>query len=201
MPNPPEQPRNEANQLLEATIDLLLRDGLGDTSMRAIAARIGTSHRMLNYHFGGAEGFWDAVLAAARRRQQDAFKRLVDMGAAPDLPGFWINFISPGQLPMGRLMFEVFGRALSNSASQKKSLERMFVSWQDVLYPLLMQRFACDEQNARALAQLQVAVLRGLLMDVLATGDVAGTQRAINLFDAMQIGHFAKGRSPDGQTT
>lgn len=191
MSNPPELPRYETHKLLEAAVDLLLCEGLGDTSMRVIAARIGTSHRMLNYHFGSADGFWDAVLATARRRQQEAFKRLVDLGSAPDLPSFWMNYSAPAQLPMGRLMFEVFGRMLSDSANSEALIEPMFLSWLDVLYPLLMQRFSCDEQQARALARLQVAVLRGLLMDLLATGDAAGTQRAIDLFDAMQAGHFA----------
>lgn len=159
--------------------------------MRTIAARIGTSHRMLNYHFGSAGGFWDAVLAAARRRQQEAFRRMVELGAAPDLPSFWTSFSAPAQLPLGRLMFEVYGRALSDPDRQRASLERMCVSWLDVLSPLLKQRFSCDEQEARSLARLQVAVLRGLMMDLLATGDVAGTQRAVHLFDAMQVGHFA----------
>jgi AcrR family transcriptional regulator len=192
MPHLPELPRHEAHKLLDAAVDMLLSEGLGDTSMRAIAARIGTSHRMLNYHFGGADGFWDAVLAAARQRQQEAFKRMVDLGAAPDLPSFWMNYSAPGQLPMGRLMFEVFGRTLSATSSAKGLMEPMFVSWLEVLSPLLMQRFSCDEPEARALARLQVAVLRGLLMDLLATGDAAGAQQAIQMFDSMQAGHFAK---------
>lgn len=201
MSNSPAPHKNEAHKLLQAVVDVLLREGLGDTSMRAIATRIGTSHRMLNYHFGSADGFWDAVLAAARQRQQDVFKRMVDLGAAPDLPSFWINYSAPAQLPMGRLMFEVFGRTLSAPSSAKASMEPMFVSWLDVLYPLLMQRFSCDEQQARALARLQVAVLRGLLMDLLATGDAEGAKQAIHLFDAMQAGHFATtARSRRGKT-
>src|SRR5262245_26432626 len=47
------------NDLLAAIVEHLRREGLGDQSLRSIATAVGTSHRMLVYHFGSK----DALLA------------------------------------------------------------------------------------------------------------------------------------------
>ena len=43
-------------RLLDAAIEHFGRHGIGDTSLRGIAEAVGTSHRMLIYHFGSREG-------------------------------------------------------------------------------------------------------------------------------------------------
>jgi len=47
------QPRD---RLLAAAVDQAIRGGIADLSLRELAAAIGTSHRMLLYHFGSREG-------------------------------------------------------------------------------------------------------------------------------------------------
>ena len=48
-------------RLLEAAVDHFGRHGIGDTSLRGIAEALGTSHRMLIYHFGSREGLLSEV--------------------------------------------------------------------------------------------------------------------------------------------
>ena len=47
--------------LLDQVVDHFVAEGMGDLSLRKIAAAIGTSHRMLLYHFGSREGLLAAV--------------------------------------------------------------------------------------------------------------------------------------------
>ena len=63
--------------LLERTIGYLAEHGVIDVSLRALAAAIGTSHRMLIYHFGSKDGLFVAVVRAVEARQRAAFSDLV----------------------------------------------------------------------------------------------------------------------------
>lgn len=56
-----ERPRE---RLLEAAIHYVMSRGVSDLSLREIAAAIGTSHRMLIYHFGSKEGLFVAIIRA-----------------------------------------------------------------------------------------------------------------------------------------
>ena len=51
-------------RLLAAAVDQAMRGGIADLSLRELAAAIGTSHRMLLYHFGSREGLLVAVARA-----------------------------------------------------------------------------------------------------------------------------------------
>lgn len=48
-------------RLLDAVVAKALSTGIGELSLRELAAAIGTSHRMLVYHFGSREGLLAAV--------------------------------------------------------------------------------------------------------------------------------------------
>ena len=52
------------DRLLAAAVGQARRGGIGDLSLRELAAAIGTSHRMLLYHFGSREGLLTAVARA-----------------------------------------------------------------------------------------------------------------------------------------
>ena len=54
------------DRLLEAAVQHALKKGIVDLSLREIALEIGTSHRMLVYHFGSREGLLVAVVREAR---------------------------------------------------------------------------------------------------------------------------------------
>ena len=52
-------------------------------------------------------------------------------------------------------------------------------------------------ETARTIARLQVAVGRGLLLDVLATGDVREVDAAMRYFQEMLLGRLAGPPPPD----
>ena len=56
-------------QLLEALIEEFAAGGIGDRSLREVAAAVGTSHRMLLHHFGSREDLLVAIVEGVERRQ------------------------------------------------------------------------------------------------------------------------------------
>ncbi len=53
------------DRLLAAAVDQAMNGGIADLSLRELASAVGTSHRMLLYHFGSREGLLVAVTNAA----------------------------------------------------------------------------------------------------------------------------------------
>src|SRR4051812_19380402 len=103
------------SKLLAAAVDYVVEHGLAGLSLRELAAAIGTSHRMLIYHFGSKEGLVVAVVQAVEAAQLD---QLEDLAADPDVPQrramrmMWKRFTDPAMWPHERLFFEVYSQAL-----------------------------------------------------------------------------------------
>ena len=72
---------NAKEQLLDRVLEHFTRDGLGDLSLRQIAAAVGTSHRMLLYHFGSKDGLLVDIVQAVEARTRAQF--------ADDAPRPW----------------------------------------------------------------------------------------------------------------
>ena len=73
---PSESPRD---RLLSALVEYAAAHGLADASLRELAAAVGTSHRMLLYHFGSREG-----VVAAEPVRLDAEIALIDERGGED---------------------------------------------------------------------------------------------------------------------
>src|SRR5829696_4624572 len=96
-------PRGSARErLLDAAIDHIASRGISDLSLRELAAAIGTSHRMLIHHFGGAEGLRVAIVREVEQRQREA---LADVVPDPSLPvadgmrAWWRHISAPALWP------------------------------------------------------------------------------------------------------
>jgi AcrR family transcriptional regulator len=178
------------DRLLAAVIDRLTGHGLGDESLRGLAAAIGTSHRMLIYHFGSKEGLLIEVVREMERRQLAALADLAaELDAEPALGladvtrRLWRRVSDPALWPAERLFFELYGAALQGRDGTTPFLDNIVESW---LAPLtaLLERHGTPPEVARADARLGLAATRGLLLDLLATGDRAGVDAALERFVA-----------------
>jgi AcrR family transcriptional regulator len=167
-------------QLLERTIGYLAEHGVIDVSLRALAAAIGTSHRMLIYHFGYKDGLFVAVVRAVETRQRAAFSDLV-VSSGDSLSDvarqFWRRLSDPALAPHERLFFEMYGQALQGRPYAAPLLDGIVDSWLGPMTDVLRQT-GISEDLARAEARLGIAVIRGLLLDLLATGDADGATAA-----------------------
>jgi AcrR family transcriptional regulator len=169
-------------RLLEGAVTHVAEHGVGDLTLRGLAAALGTSHRMLLYHFGSRDGLLVAIAAEVERQQREALADL-DVTGAPDevMRAMWARLSDPELWPFERLFFELYARALQGDPGAAPFLEGIVEDW---IAPLATSGVAAGipEEQARAEARLGLAVYRGLLLDLLATGDHEGVTAAVERF-------------------
>ena len=160
-------------RLLAAAMEHVAQRGVGDLSLRALAAALGTSHRMLSYHFGSREGLLVEIIRTVEAQQRLALADLLtEPGAswAETMRRMWRRVADPALWPNERLFFEVYAQALQGSPHALPLLDGIVDSWVEPLTELAVAH-GRPEAEARAEARLGVAATRGLLLDLLATGD------------------------------
>src|SRR4051812_15703846 len=166
-------------RLLAAAMEHVAKHGVGDLSLRGLAAALGTSHRMLIYHFGSREGLLVAVIRAVEAQQRAALAgMLLDKPAGETTQRLWHGLADPAMLPSVRLFFEVYVQALQGHEHAQPMLDRIVDSWVEPLARIGVAS-GVPEARARAEARLGVAVTRGLLLDLLATADRPGVDAAM----------------------
>ncbi|GHF12393.1 hypothetical protein GCM10014715_80120 [Streptomyces spiralis] len=165
------------DRILDACVDHALANGLPDR-LEPFAAAAGTSPRMLIYHFGSRDALLRETLGRARRRQRDFVGKL--LCPQPDEPYLttlrraWLVMTGPG----GRPYLSMFGK-LREDAQQQLWPGFRREATTDWLQPL--------EDGMRSigrpeLATLVLAVVRGLIMDLEATGDAPRVDQAFDDF-------------------
>jgi AcrR family transcriptional regulator len=161
-------------QLLRAVSSYLLEHGLAGLSLRPLAAAIGTSPRMLLYHFGSKEQLLTDALVELRVWQRDTVTAWSDAADDANLAAVladgWSWLTAPQTRPFLRLFFEVYALALQDASAFPGFLDRAVADWMSLLEPSL-RRVGLSPARARNEATLLIAAYRGLLLDLLATGD------------------------------
>jgi len=176
------QPRD---RLLAGAVEQAMRGGIADLSLRELAAAIGTSHRMLLYHFGSREGL---LVAVARAVEEAERARFLSWGVtADDARRFWARLSDPALWPAERLFFELYVQALLGRLGDEQFLESTVEGWIAPVAAAMVQAGA-GEAAARVDARLGIAVVRGLLLDLLATGDRDGVTEAYDRFVRLYAG-------------
>jgi AcrR family transcriptional regulator len=158
--------------------------GVGDLSLRGLAAALGTSHRMLIYHFGSREGLLIEVIRAVEEQQREATaEALLDAGASPAdaTRRMWRRLADPALWPNERLFFEIYTQALQGHPHALPLLEGIVDDWVEPVARILVAQGRAEDE-ARAEARLGVAVVRGLLLDLLATGDREAVDAAMERY-------------------
>jgi AcrR family transcriptional regulator len=167
-------------RLLAAAVEQAMRGGIADLSLRELAAAIGTSHRMLLYHFGSREGLLTAVAQAVEEAQRAVVSEWGITSA--NSRRLWQHFSDPRLWPAERLFFELYAHALLGRPGTEGFLDNAIEPWVSALTPAFVRETGLDEATARAEARLAVAVTRGLLLDLLATGDRVAVTEAFERY-------------------
>ena len=176
MPRPPDDRRR--SELLDSLIEAFASGGIGDRSLREIGEAVGTSHRMLLHHFGSREELLLTLVEEVERRQASMLEVLpADPAAA--VAAMWADVRRPELRPLERLFFECYARAAQGEAPFARMLPAAVTGWLDEV----------DERSHgtadQALVRLSLAVTRGLLLDLVATGDDEGVDAAAARFVAL----------------
>lgn len=176
MARPPDDARRR--ELLDAVIDTAAAGGIGNRSLRDLAEAVGTSHRMLLHHFGSRDELMLAVVQEVERRQA---AKLADLPTDPAdaLAVTWADLRQPELWPFERLFFECYTRGAQGEEPFTRLLGPAVDGWLADIAETAGRPLAPPE---RAFARLALAVLRGLLLDLVATGDAEGVDAAAQTF-------------------
>ncbi|MER5374779.1 TetR/AcrR family transcriptional regulator [Streptomyces sp. NPDC002553] len=177
-------------QLVDAAVDHVAAHGIADLSLRGLGAAIGVSHRMLIHYFGSKEQLLVEIVRTSERRQRDVLSRLrLETGLSPaDVARLlWRDLTDPRLAGQERLFFEICGHALRGRPEAAPVLEGLVTDW---LEPLAAAEVGAgaEPDAARNRARLGLATVRGLLLDLLATGDRAGVDAAMEEFLRLYYG-------------
>ncbi|MFB4319824.1 TetR family transcriptional regulator [Actinomadura sp. 21ATH] len=178
----PSAPSARQTELLELAYRYVLEHGLADLSLRPLAAAIGSSPRVLLYLFGSKDGLVRALLARARADELALLERLREQGAldlATAAEQVWNWLSAPAHRPLLALWAEGYGRSLVVRDGPWHGFATATV---DDWLALLAEAQPPAERTApagEARRTLVLAVLRGALLDLLATGDRTRTTAAV----------------------
>ena len=176
---------NARQDLLDRTIEYVARHGLIDLSLRELAAGIGTSHRMLNYHFGSRERLLGAVVEAVEQAEHVA---LVELAATHDDPfeagaAFWTRVADRAEV-FAPLFFELSTHAMRDQPHAAGLRAWLRTGWLDAITDGYLD-LGLPTDRARTLALQSLAMARGLLFEVAVTGDREAADRAMASWTAM----------------
>jgi AcrR family transcriptional regulator len=170
--------------LLQKIVDTLLANGIADLSLRPLAETVGTSARLLIYHFGTKEQLFTDALAEVRRRIETSVRELAAKQQPESLESFLLMFwkwaLQKSSQQYFRLLFEIDGLAMQN---RKKFPAEFwgagFFKWVGI-FETSFSVLAARERERRDASTLVLAALNGLLHDFLATGDRKRTTAALH---------------------
>jgi AcrR family transcriptional regulator len=200
-------PSARREELLQLAYQYAVAHGRADLSLRPIAAAIGSSPRVLLYLFGSKDGLIRALLAKARADELAMLARFRQAGR-PGGPGAgpatgggaaaagggppaagaglaataeltWSWLADESHRPLLRLWLDVYCRSLTDPAGPWAGFATGTVAdWLDLLADA---QPPAERHTEAALADRTavLAILRGALLDLLATGDTVRTSAAV----------------------
>jgi AcrR family transcriptional regulator len=174
--------------LLDSLIAYLVRRGVADVSLRPMAAAVGTSARLLIFHFGTKERLLLEVLDEMQARLQRSLSELLqEPGPTHSAPLrlFWDWALKDANFAQLRVLYQLHILAAQDHKTYGRFLKRNSVNWLDSVQAVLK-----PSQRSPAFSTLIVAVFDGLFIEVMSTGDRRRTSAAIDEFIAMARKHI-----------
>jgi AcrR family transcriptional regulator len=170
--------------LLGKIVSALLAEGIADMSLRPLAKTVGTSARLLIYHFGTKEQLLTEALAEVRLRIETSLRELAKKNPPESLESFLLMFwkwaLKESNQPYFRLLFEVDGLAKQNPKKFSAEFRRAGSSkWIGILEGSF-GKLSSGQGGHPGASTLVLAALNGLLHDLLATRDRKRTTAALH---------------------
>ncbi len=174
-------------RLLDAAIAHFGRHGIGDTSLRGIAEAVGTSHRMLIYHFGSREGLLAEVTREVEARRRAVMTATYDADLPPleAAARYWEDTVE-ATLRYGPLFFELAAHAMQGREHAAALREDLVAAWLPSITDLC-RAIGIPEEQAPTHARLALGAARGLLLDLLVSGERDEVAKAADLLNRLLL--------------
>ena len=175
-------PSARRQELLELAYEYVLANGLTDLSLRPLASAIGSSPRVLLFLFGSKDGLVRAILARAREEEVALLQQVRAEGSgdlADVAAAVWRWLSAPERRRLLVLWSEGYvGSLVSPQGPWAGFAHDTVEDWLALLAGAQPGRRR-RSRDAAAERTLVLAVLRGALLDLLATGDEQRTTAAV----------------------
>jgi AcrR family transcriptional regulator len=177
------RPINEKRpgELRDAIVQYLIQHGLNGLSLRPLAKALGCTPRVLLYHFGSKEKMVIEVLAQVRQRQRATYGQVEGASFAEGCHTTWKSMSAPDSEALFRLFFETYGIALRHPRLYKAFLHDTIEDWLELMTNELGYE-GHQRRQARAIATIVLAGLRGFMLDLCTTHDRKRVDRAVGLW-------------------
>jgi len=172
-------------ELLDRVVAYLAEHGLGDMSLRPMAAALGTSPNRLVHHFGSKQDLLTAALQQATKIQEDVrdgwLKRQPDMTKTAELRKWWkwLNE-SPANLALTRLGLEAVTLEATHTGLSGDVRAEQIGVWRDLIEQNLIG-VGVPPMIANIEASLLKGMFTGLILDLIATGDKVRLTKALEV--------------------
>src|SRR2546430_15590296 len=167
-------------ELTEAALGYVFAHGLLNLSLRPLAAAVGTSDRMLIYHFGSKARLIADVLELANRRVSEGMGDFAATARTPQqvVERAWQLMTAPQTDALARLYLELCALSVRDGARWAPAHRKLREPWLDLLHRRLVA-LKVPGRRATVLATLVLATPHGLILDRLppparAPGGAAG---------------------------
>lgn len=162
-------------ELLDHAVDYVLVNGLSTLSLRPLAAALGTDASVLLHHFGTKDQLLVHVLNGVRDRLREVARHADGVDPAAQVRAVWAWASDPAHEPLYRLFFEAYGLALRHPDRFGEFLDHVVADWIEQLTPAA----------SPATATFAIAAIRGLLLDLLTTGERDRIEEAVVLLERL----------------
>jgi AcrR family transcriptional regulator len=183
-----QEPRRR--ELLDAAMSYVMEHGLDGLSIRPLAAALGIGHRTLLYYFGSKEELIAEIFVAFRAYDRHVLdvNSAVLASAEPHraIAAVWDAMSVPEQTGYWRFFFEAYGYAVREPERYRAFLDGIVHDWLALIADHLAAA-GIDRERAPAVATLTLAAFRGLVLDLVATGDRERTTAAARVLAAALV--------------
>ncbi|NUP03724.1 MAG: TetR/AcrR family transcriptional regulator [Nonomuraea sp.] len=181
-------PRGEARrrELLDRVTDDLAANGLVDFSLRRAARAAGTTHKVLLYHFDGADDLLQQAILRLRERRVGEGLAAAVQGRERRSLAEWVRQVWPALVSEeARVLEQAIGLAMYDPARHAELGRQASRQYLPLLLSLCPEHW--PERRRHEVAQMILATLRGFLVESRTSGDAEGVAAGFEaLFRALE---------------
>lgn len=172
--------------LLAAATDYALAEGLVGLTLRPVAAAIGTSDRMLIYHFGTRDDLVSAITTESGRRAAHAIEAVPSARTVRSgIKRLWEAYRSPALAPLLTLYCQAAATGLIGREPYRTDVRASNALWTAALKDYLI-RCGADPQRAGRVVTLVDSALYGFFLDLVTDRPEELERGVVDLADAAQ---------------
>lgn len=160
-------------EILLKVISTMTGAGLNNLSLRDIAREVGTSARMLIYHFGSYDALLQSIFLYLSLKHKSILKKVFSENEDKPYPlvsQIFIKTIYTDETKRALLLFiELYTKALRDPDKYKTFFDEVLHNWISEIENIIAAKF---KKKKRFYATMILSFYRGLMLDWLATRDI-----------------------------